>query len=160
MNGFRISTAPGYVKVALSLFLIVLGLAYLVGLVNIYDKTHLSYDGVVKSYRGSEEEMIYAKEFGDMVSVSHTHLGSWAMMFVLALGIFFFTGYSTKLKGILGSLPFIFMTMDVGSMWLTRYVATGFAWLLMLAGALLATSFALIVFLSLGDMWLRRKAAV
>jgi hypothetical protein len=159
VNGFRLSTAPTYVRVALSLFLIVLGLAYLLGLVNIYDKTHLSYNGVVKSYRGSEEELIYAKEFGDMVSVSHTHLGSWAMMFALVLGVFFFTGYGPKLKGVLGSLPFIFMATDIGSMWLTRYVATGFAWLLMLAGFLLATSFGLIVVLSLGDMWLRRKAA-
>lgn len=158
MNGFKIGTAPKHVKVALSFFLVVIGLAYVIGLVNIYDKTHFSYDGVVKSYRGSEEEMIYGKEFGDMVSVSHTHLGSWAMMFFLVLTVFMFTGFGPKLKVVFGTLPFVFMTADIGSMWLTRYVAPGFAWLLMLSGAVLASLFCLLLLFSLYDLWLRKPA--
>lgn len=159
MNDFRLSTAPSYVKVACTFFLIVIGLGYLMGLLNVYDKTHISYDGVVKNYRGSEEEMIYGKEFGDMVSLSHNHLGGIAMMVFLVLLIFLFSSFGAKLKLALGWLPFVFILLDIGSMWLTRYVAEQFAWLFMFAGAGLAALFCVLIILNLYDLWLKKQAA-
>lgn len=157
MNNFKLTTASKTVKLALTFFLLVMALAYLVGLLNVYDKTHLSYQGVIKNYRGSEEEMIYAKEFGDMLSVTHYHLGGWAMMFILIIIIFQFSSYSEKLKRTLSWLPFLFIALDAGSMWLTRYVAEPFAWLFMLAGAGLAFLYYVLILLNLNDLLLRKQ---
>ena len=156
MNDYRLSKAPKYLKLTLTCFLLVLGLGYLMGLLNIYDKTHLSYAGAIKHILGSEEEMIYGKEFGDLVSVSHTHILGWAMMFLSVLIIFAFSNYSGKLKGSLAVLSFVFIVLDQGAMWLTRYVAAPFAWLFMLAGFVLAALFCLLVLFNLYDLWMRK----
>lgn len=157
MNNFKLSTAPKYLKIVLTFFLLVMALGYLMGLLNIYDKTHLSYDGVIMHIRGSEEEMIYGKEFGDMVSVSHTHISGWGMMFLLLIIIFAFSHFSEKLKGILGVLPFVFIVLDMGTMWLTLYVAEPFAWLWMLSGGGLAFLFYLLIVLNLYELLLRKQ---
>lgn len=159
MNNFRLSSAPRYMKIACTFFLLVMGLGYLMGLLNVYDKTHITYDGVVKNYRGSEEEMIYGKELGDMVSVSHNHLGGIALMVFLVLIIFLFSSFGAKLKVILSWLPFVFIILDIGSMWLTRYVAEPFAWMFMFSGAGLALLFCLLIVLSLYDLWLKKQTA-
>lgn len=158
MNAFRLSTASRPAKLLLTCFLLVVSVGYLMGLVNVYDKTHLTYRGVVKNYRGSEEEMMYPKEFGDMVSITHTHISGWAMMFLLVLTVFLFSGFSTALKGTLGILPFVFIILDAGSMWLTRYVAPAFASLFMFCGVVLAALFFLVVILNLYDLWLRKAS--
>jgi len=157
MMNFKISTAPRTIKLILTFFLFVLALGYVMGLLNVYDKTHLSYDGVVKHIRGSEEEMIYEKEFGDLVSTSHTHISGWAMMFVFVIGIFLFSSFSEKLKGILGVLSFVFIVLDQIAMWLTRYVAEPFALLFMLSGAVMAFLFYLLIALNLYELLLRKQ---
>lgn len=157
MMNFKISTAPRIIKLILIFFLFVLALGYIMGLLNVYDKTHLSYDGTVKHIRGSEEEMIYEKGFGDMVSVSHTHLGAWAMMFFFVIGIFLFSSFSEKLKSILGVLSFVFIVLDQIAMWLTRYVAEPFAWVFMLSGAVMAFLFYLLIAFNLYELLLRKQ---
>ncbi len=157
MNNFKLSTAPKYLKIALTFFLLIMALGYLMGLLNVYDKSHLTYKGTIQHIRGSEEEMIYEKEFGDMVSVSHTHISGWGMMFLLLLIIFAFSHFSEKLKGILGVLPFVFIVSDMGTMWLTRYVAEAFAWLWMLSGGVLAFLFYLLIVLKLYELWMRKQ---
>ncbi len=157
MMNFKISAAPKVIKLTLTFFLLVIALGYLMGLLNVYDKSHLSYDGTVKHIRGSEEEMIYEKGFGDMVSTSHTHISGWAMMFLFVIGIFLFSSFSGKLKGILSVLSFVFIVLDQIAMWLTRYVAEPFAWVFMFSGAVMAFLFYLLIAFNLYELLLRKQ---
>ena len=157
MNGLFLPALPKYAKVTITFFLLLIGLTYLVGVVNIYNKTKFTVQGAIENERGSEEKMIYAKEFGDLVSVTHTHLGGWAMLFMWVLLFFLFSTYSPKLKGVLGSLPFLLAPLDAAGMWLTRYAAPGFAYLLMVAGFLMATTFGLVLVLDLINLWWGKK---
>ena len=100
--------------------------------------------------------MIYGKEFGDMVSVSHTHISAWGMMFLLILIIFAFSNFSGKLKSILALLSFVFIVIDQATMWLTRYVAEPFAWLFMISGGVLGFLFYLLIVLNLYELWVRK----
>jgi hypothetical protein len=159
LNGFYLPTLPKYAKVIITFFLLVMGLTYLVGLVNVWNKTHLTYQGVVENERGSEEKMIYPKEFGDLLSLTHFHIGGWAMMFMWVLLFFMFSTYGATLKAWLGFLPFIFAPLDAASMWLTRYAAPGFAYLFMVAGFCLAFLFGLLIVLDLVNIWFGRKPA-
>ncbi|MCX6842561.1 MAG: hypothetical protein NTX53_09810 [candidate division WOR-3 bacterium] len=157
MNGLSLPTLPKYARVTITFFLLLIGLTYLVGVLNIYNKTKFTVQGAIENERGSEEKMIYAKEFGDMVSLTHFHLGGWAMMFMWVLLFFLFSTYSPKLKGLLGVLPFVLAPLDAGSMWLTRYAAPGFAYLLMAVGFLMAAIFGLVLVLDLINLWWGRK---
>ena len=153
MHGLYLPTLPKYAKVTITFFLLVIGLTYLVGVLNIYNKTKFTVQGAIENERGSEEKMIYAKEFGDLVSVTHTHLGGWAMMFMWVLLFFLFSTYGPKLKGVLGTLPFLLAPLDAAGMWLTRYAAPGFAYLLMGVGFLMASVFGLVLVLDLNNLW-------
>ena len=160
MNGYSLPALPKYAKITITFFLLLIGLTYLVGVLNIYNKTKFTVQGAIENERGSEEKMIYAKEFGDLVSLTHFHLGGWAMMFMWILLFFLFSTYGPKLKALLGWLPFVIAPLDAAGMWLTRYAAPGFAYLLMIAGFLMAAVFGLVVVLDLVNLWWGRPKKV
>jgi hypothetical protein len=58
---------------------------------------------------------------------------------------------------VLGTLPFLLAPLDAASMWLLRYVAPGFAYLLMGAGFLMASVFGLVLVLDLINIWWGKK---
>jgi len=58
---------------------------------------------------------------------------------------------------VLGTLPFLLAPLDAGSMWPLRYVAPGFAYLLMGAGFLMAATFGLVLVLDLINLWRGKK---
>jgi hypothetical protein len=153
MNGFTLPRLPAFAKVMLTGFLVVMGLTYLVGVVKVWNKTHFTVQGVVENERGSEEKMIYPKELPDMLSVTHYHIGGWAMMFFLVLLIFMFSTYSPGLKTWLAWPPFLLAICDAGSMWLVRYISTGFAVPFMIVGFLMASFFGLTIILDLINIW-------
>jgi hypothetical protein len=157
MNGLSLPTLPNYAKVTITFFLLLIGLTYLVGVANIYNKTRFSVQGAIENERGSEEKMIYAKEVGDLLSLTHFHLGGWAMMFMWVLAFFLLSTYGPKLKALFGVVAFILPVLDAGSMWLTRYAAPGFAYLFIAAGFLMAALFGLVVVLDLINLWWGRK---
>ena len=161
MNGISLPTLPKFAKITISFFLLLIGLTYLVGVANIYNKTKFSVQGAIENERGSEEKMIYPKEVGDLLNLTHFHLGGWAMMFMWVLLFFMFSTYGPKLKTFFGVTAFILPVLDAAGMWLTRYAAPGFAYLFMAAGFLMAAVFGLLIVLDLVNvLWGKpRKAA-
>jgi hypothetical protein len=153
VNGLSLPTLPGYAKITVTFFLLLIGLTYLVGVTNIYNKTKFTVQGAIENERGSEEKMIYPKEAGDLLNLTHFHLGGWAMMFMWVLLFFLFSTYGAKLKAFLGVVGFCLPVLDAGGMWLTRYAAPAFAYLLMGAGFLMATVFGLVVVLDMINLW-------
>ena len=156
MQEFKLSAAKASTKILVTAFLIVMGLGYLMALVNVWSKTGFTYQGVVEHLCGSEEEMIYPKEFSELVESSHVHLFAHPPMFLLLGAILLFTSLSERLKKLLVPIPFIAIVLDIGSFWLTRYVAPGFAALTLFAGMLMGLSFLALFVIPLYEMWLRK----
>jgi hypothetical protein len=55
-------------------------------------------------------------------------------------------------------LPFLGTLLDIGSMWLTRFVWPSFAGLVLVGGSLFALGYASITAISLYELWLRKEA--
>ena len=110
-----------------------------------------SQDGVMK---------VAAKDTGmtipTLVRVSHIHLFSITF-------IFFITGYifshayvrPTWLKCVVLAAPFLVLITDVGSWYLTK-VWTGFAWMVIISGAIMGLSFATMWLTSMYQLWFYR----
>ena len=156
MEGFSLSEAKISAKLMVTGFLIVIALGYLMAVVNVWDKTHFTYQGIVVHSRGNEEEMIYPKLFSELVQTSHVHLLGHGPMFLLMTVILLFTSLGEKLKSILVLAPFIALILDMASLWLTRYVAAGFAGLTLVAGGLMGLSFLALFMIPLYEMWLKK----
>jgi hypothetical protein len=96
------------------------------------------------------------KSASRLVSLSHTHILATApVLFILVL-IFAFTSFSETLKTIVMGFGFLALFLDIGSWWLAKAVPWG-AGFVILGGASLGISFAVLAVLPLYDMWLKKK---
>jgi hypothetical protein len=96
-----------------------------------------------------------------MLTITHTHLLSLAVIFVLTgLGVALCVSVPERWKRILIAEPFGALLVSFSAMWLMRYVAPGFSWLLEASSFLLAVSFYVQSYLILRDLHrVEREAA-
>jgi hypothetical protein len=153
----KLTEAKTSVKLLVTLFLLCMALAYLVAVVNVYDKTKFTYEGTVAHYAGNEEELAYPKEFAEMVEITHPHMLGMSMMFFLLCGIFMFSSAGEILKKIIVFASFGSIVLDLGSAWLIRYVAPPYGYLMIAAGMLMGLCFLIIFLISMKDMWLTKS---
>jgi hypothetical protein len=120
---------------------------YTTSLVFVWHTTRLIPSGVEARYRGADPEatqaaMQFPKSFGEMLTITHTHLLSMAVIFLLTgLGLALCEGLSERWKRWLIAEPFVALLVSFSAMWLMRYVDPRFRWLLEASSAVLAVTF-------------------
>ena len=88
-----------------------------------------------------------------LTRVSHIHLFGISFIFLFVGWIFSMARFSSCWKLILIATPFAFLILDVLSWWLTKYFPA-FAWLTMIGGFGYSLASTVMIFTSLGQMWL------
>ena len=88
-----------------------------------------------------------------LVRVSHIHLFGMTFIFFI-MGFIFSHAFIRPvwLKSLVVLIPFLCIAADVSSWYFTK-LYTGFAWVVMVAGGLMALSFAIMWFTSMYQMW-------
>ena len=120
---------------------------YTTSLVFVWHTTRLVPPGVAARYRGadplvSQGAMQFPKSFAEMLTITHTHLLSMAVIFLLTgLGVALCDRPSERWKRWLIAEPFVALLVSFSAMWLMRYVDARFSWLLEASSALLAVTF-------------------
>jgi len=134
---------------------------YTTSLVFVWHTTRLVPPGVAARYRGANPEVLEANEgamqfpksFAEMLTITHTHLLGMAVIFVITgLGVALCTSLSERSKRFLIAEPFCALLVSFSAMWLMRYVAPGFSWLLEASSFLLAVTFYLQSYLILREL--------
>lgn len=132
---------------------------YTTSLVFIWHTTRLLPPGIESRYRGADPEtatgaMQFPKSFGEMLTITHTHLLSMAVIFVITgLGVALCEGVAERRKRWLIAEPFVALLVSFSAMWLMRYVDPRFSWLLEASSALLAATFYVQSYLILRELW-------
>jgi len=93
-----------------------------------------------------------------LVQTSHTHLFGQTLIAGLLGLIFLFASLREGPKTVILALPFAGTLLDIGGMWLTRFVSPSLAFLVIAGGTLFAAGYVLIAAISLRDLWLRAEA--
>jgi hypothetical protein len=93
-----------------------------------------------------------------LIQTSHTHLFGQTLIAGLLGVIFLFSSLREWQKALILALPFVATLLDIGSMWLTRFVWPGFAALVMAGGMLFTLGYVLIAARSFYELWLQREA--
>ena len=89
-----------------------------------------------------------------LTRVSHIHLFGIAFIFMFVGLIFSLAaGVPKALKVAVITAPYVFLIMDIASWWLTK-LNPNFAWLVIIAGSLMAISFAFMWVVSMYEMWI------
>jgi hypothetical protein len=122
---------------------------YTTGLVFIHHTTGMTPPGVAEQYRGndttaavSDAAMKFPKSYPEMLNITHTHLLSMAVIFIVSgLAFALCQRPSLRWRKILVIEPFVALLVSFTSMWLMRYVDARFSWLLTLSSGLMAVTF-------------------
>jgi hypothetical protein len=120
---------------------------YTTSLLFIHHTTGMTPAGVAARYRGSAADtsdaaMQFPKSFAEMLTITHTHLLSMAVIFVLSgLALALCTRPPERWRRFLIAEPFVALLISFSSMWLMRYVDARFSWLLALSSGIMAATF-------------------
>jgi len=93
-----------------------------------------------------------------LIQTSHTHLFGQTLIAGLLGLIFLFSSLGEWKKATILALPFVGTIIDIGGMWLTRFVWPPLAVLVIAGGTLFALGYALITVISLYELWIRKEA--
>ena len=94
-----------------------------------------------------------------LIQTSHTHLFGMTLIAGLLGSIFLFSSLGEGKKTLILSLPFLGTILDIGGMWLTRFVWPPLSALVIVGGSLFALGYVLITTRSLYEIWLRKESA-
>ena len=120
---------------------------YTTSLIFIRHTTGMTPSGVATRYRGahadtSEAAMQFPKSFAEMLTITHTHLFSMAVIFVISgLALALCTRPEERWRRLLIAEPFVALLVSFSAMWLMRYVDARFSWLLALSSGIMAATF-------------------
>lgn len=164
---FLLTQLRGIERSFVTAFLITLTVGYLTGIYFVDFSTGSTPTGIVQQLRGNEDQPIeglteikYPKSPREMLTIIHTHVVSFGLIFFGVGGVFLFSGVRRKLKYILIVEPFVATLVLFGSMALVRYLPPGwiypFSLLMMLAGLTTFVALILMVGISLYEMWAGR----
>ena len=71
--------------------------------------------------------------------------------------IFLLSSLSEGKKAVIVALPFVGTILDIGGMWLTRFVWPPFGILVLLGGSTFALGYCLITVIAVYELWLKRE---
>jgi hypothetical protein len=151
------TSAPPSVRTVGRWITIVQLVGYTTSLLFIHHTTGMTPAGVASRYRGSASEseaaMQFPKSFAEMLTITHTHLFSMAVIFVISgLCLALCSRPSERWRRVLIAEPFIALLISFSAMWLMRYVDPRFSWLLSLSSAIMAITFYLQSFFILREL--------
>jgi hypothetical protein len=180
MHGIYLSQLPLSAKVFCTLFLLGIGLGCLAAFIQAATAIGLSYSDVVASLApempmthighgqmSAEREL----DIGQLsktarvwirtpllIQTSHTHLFGQTLIAGLLGLIFLFSAMGEWKKAVILALPFIGTIIDIGGMWLTRFVWPPLAVLVLIGGSTFALGYGMIAVISLYELWLKQEA--
>jgi hypothetical protein len=166
----RLHELDGVVRLFLTAFLVTISLGYFAGVYFVSHTTSVTSRGTIEQFRGNEDsvsadrmEIKFEKSTLEMLSLIHSHVTSFSMIYLAVGGIFLFSSFSRRLRIILTIEPFLATILLFGGMAGLRYLggsaATALAWLMMVAGFSTFLCFAAMVGLSIREMWSMRAPA-
>jgi hypothetical protein len=174
-----LSHLPPSAKVFCTLFLLGIGLGSLAAFTQAATAIGLSYGDVATSLapempmthmrhdQWSAEKEIDVSQLRDtakvwirtplLIQTSHTHLFGQTLIAGLLGMIFLFSSLGEGKKVVIVTLPFMGTMMDIGGMWLTRFVWDPLAICVLLGGSVFALGYLLIASITLYELWLKRE---
>jgi len=157
ISSFRLRTAPLYLKILTTAFLVALTFGYGISLFQIRTRTGFGSEGAIRHYRGSdtEEGIFVPQSTGTMVSVAHVHSLSQPVVVGLVGFLFLFTGVSEGWKIFWVLVPFAGSLFSNLSPWLIRDVSSQFVSLLYLSGLSMFLGFLVMASTVLRETWSR-----
>ena len=169
---FKLRRLPQFAKLSLTGFVIALGFGYITGLMYVDDTTALSLNGLEENYNGNSlanepiddtiidwedslemsEPMKFKKSKQELITIIHTHVISFALIFLSLSVLLYFTSTPLIIKKFLLIEPFISIVLTFGGIWLLWLGIDWFKYIIMISGSFLTISFISLCFFILLEL--------
>ena len=141
-----IHSFPKVVKKFIFFFLLALSFGYFTGFRFVYETTHLSPNGIEENYNGNESDeeadiMIFKKSSREVLTLIHSHVISFALIFFAVGGILLSVPLNQKVKTFLLIEPFISTIITFGGIWFITNGVIWFKYIVMISGILLTFTY-------------------
>lgn len=110
--------------------------------------------GAAAYWRGDEASMTYPKSYRQLLELTHFHLFTEPVTFLVLAHLYNLGGDAPRTRGIVTLLTLAAMVVQVALPWLVTYVAPGFAVAMLPASALLLLGLLYMSAASLRECWL------
>lgn len=115
-------------------------------------------DVVLETYEDTEPYLAQdtGKPISRLVAISHTHILALVVVVFILVSIICATSYPQWLKVTLCAWSYLTILLDVGGWWLAK-LSPSLSFMVILGGASLGTSWALLIALPLYELWFKRR---
>src|SRR5437764_13484014 len=133
---FRLRDTDRHIRFVYTLFLLLILVGFGFSFYWAHSLTGLSPQGVADHYRGSDATFGEPMSFRELAEITHFHLFTMPVVFMLFVHVLYLTMASNRLKILMTWMGFGGVILDLISPWLIGYVSPAFV-LAMLTGDLL-----------------------
>jgi hypothetical protein len=158
----QLRKTSGALRTFLIMFVISLSFGYASGLYYISISSGFTGKSVEENYLGNEDDeeadtMKFKMKEKEVLSIIHSHVISFALIF-LALGLLLFhSSFSTKLIAFLSIEPFISLILSFGAIWLMWKGIDWMQYIVIISGSLMHLVFLTSITLILVDLLAKRR---
>jgi len=150
---FKLRESDRHIRLLYTLFLLLMLAGFLFSFYWAHSMTNLSPQGIADHYRGSDTTFGEPMSFRELAEVTHFHLFTMPVVFMILVHVMYLTGASHGLKAALTWAGFGGVMLDLISPWLITYVSPVFVLTMLTGDTLMMVSFLVMMSVPLYEMW-------
>ena len=146
-------------------FVITLSFGYATGMYYLTLTSGLQTQSIEENYLGNEAdeaalEMKFKKPEKEVVSIIHSHVISFSLIFLAIGGLLLLTSYPPRLKSILVIEPFISIILTFGGIWLMWQGVAWMKYVIIISGTFMNLAYVVTAGLVLVALWRPREKSI
>ena len=150
---FRLRDSDRHIRLLYTLFLLLMLAGFLFSFFWAHSMTGLSPSGIADHYRGSDATFGEPMSFRELAEVTHFHLFTMPVVFMILVHVMFLTNASHGFKAAMTWSGFGGVMLDLISPWLISYVSPVFVLTMLTGDVLMMLSFFVMMVVPLYEMW-------
>ena len=154
---FKLRDSDRHIRLLYTQFLLLMLVGFLFSFFWAHSMTGLSPEGIAAHYRGSDATFGEPMSFRELAEVTHFHLFTMPVVFMILVHVLFLTNVSHALKQWLSWLSFAGVGLDLLSPWLISYISPVFVLTMLTGDTLMMGSFLVMMWIPLYEMWIMKQ---
>lgn len=150
---FRLRDTDRHIRLLYTLFLLLMLAGFLFSFFWAHSMTGLSPQGIANHYRGSDATFGEPMSFRELAEVTHFHLFTMPVVFMILIHVMYLTSASHGLKAAVTWAGFGGVILDLVSPWLISYISPLFVLTMLMGDILMTVGFLIMMAIPLYEMW-------
>lgn len=154
---FKLRDSDRHIRLLYTLFLLLMLAGFTFSFFWAHSMTGLSPQGIADHYRGSDATFGEPMSFRELAEVTHFHLFTMPVVFMILIHVMYLTSASHGLKAAMTWAGFGGVILDLLSPWLISYVSPVFVLTMLTGDTLMTVSFLVMMTVPLYEMWILKQ---